>query len=341
MLNKGSENLQCKIRDVVLWATSFLGERGIETPRLEAEMLAAQCLNIDRACLLARMQETFPEQAREPFCELVKRRGEHYPLQYLTGTQDFMGMEFSVVEGVLIPRGDTEVLVETVLDLIQDSLNKGQDNRGSRGTGGSRDSRDSRDNRDYRDGASEKVRSGDMGLRDRHQVDILEVGTGSGIIAVSIAAYLSSCRITAVDISAKALDLAVSNARKFGVEDRVDFILADIFHWLPDKDKEYDVIVSNPPYISAKEMQELQQEVFFEPGAALFGGESGLDFYFRLANLAAEPYLKDNGMVAVEIGWQQAEAVKGIFAAAGFKDITVIQDYGGRDRVIVCRKGKG
>lgn len=284
------KNKQCEVRDVVQWAASLLANRGIEGSRLEGELLVAKCLDIDRATLLARLQEPFPDQAWEQCEALVKRRGEHYPLQYLTGTQDFMGLGFSVKEGVLIPRGDTEVLVETVLAL------------------------------------------------DYTPENILDVGTGSGIIAVSLAVNLTECRVTALDVSCRALELALTNAKKFEVEDRISFLQADIFHWFPDKeDSDYDLIVSNPPYVTAQEMQMLQQEVSFEPQLALYGGEEGLDFYFRLAGLAGD-CLTDPGSIVVEIGWQQAETVTEIFAASGFRDISVMQDYGGRDRVIVCRK---
>lgn len=284
------KNKSCEVRDVVRWAASFLAKRGIESSRLEAELLVAKCLDIDRASLLAKLQEPFPKEAWGQCEALVKRRGEHYPLQYLTGTQDFMGREFLVEEGVLIPRGDTEVLVETVLAL------------------------------DY--------------TPDK----ILDVGTGSGIIAVSLALNLTDCRVTALDFSCRALDLALANAKKFGVEDRISFLQADVFQWHPDKEEGgYDLIVSNPPYVTAEEMQTLQQEVCFEPQLALYGGEDGLDFYFRLADLAGD-CLKDQGTIAVEIGWQQADAVQEVFAASGLRDISVIQDYGGRDRVIVCRK---
>lgn len=309
------KNKDGELRDVVLWAASFLAGKGIEASRLEAELLAAGCLDIDRASLLARMREPFPGQALELFYQLVERRGQHYPLQYLTGKQDFMGMEFFVAEGVLIPRGDTEVLVETVLELVSEPISKPISESGPENI-----------TRPIAPSVSKPIPK-----------KILDVGTGSGIIAVSLAASLLTSRITAVDISPEALGAAATNAKKFGVDDRIDFVKADIFQWLPNQ--EYDVIVSNPPYITAEEMQVLQQEVCFEPAAALDGGEKGLEFYFRLADLATSPCLKAKGLVAVEIGWQQAEAVKGIFAQAGLKDITVVQDYGDRDRVVICRKG--
>lgn len=277
------------IRDAVLWAASFLTEKGLVNSRLEAELLLGKVLNRDRVSILAGFEDFMTEDKLLEFFQLVERRAEHFPLQYLTGHQEFMSLPFYVEEGVLIPRADTEILVEAVLSL-------------------------------------------DIAFKN-----ILDVGTGSGIIAVTMAKYIPKCTITAIDISSGALKLAAKNAEALGVYQRIEFVEADVFEWEPSR--EYDLIISNPPYIPTWELQLLQQEVQYEPMGALDGGEEGLNFYSRLAELA-DGFLKPAGFLAVEIGWQQAEQVKEIAEAAYFDEVVVIQDYGGRDRVILCRKGR-
>ena len=281
-------NNRSKVRDAVLWAASFLTTKNVENGRLEAELLMAEAMGKDRAAILAGFPDLLPAAAWNQFFQLVNKRGQGFPLQYLTGRQDFMSLSFSVEEGVLIPRGDTEILVEAVLDL---------------------------------------------GITPEN---ILDIGTGSGIIAVSLAKYIPNSRITALDVSLRALKLAAKNAEALSVQDRIKFVQEDIFQWEPEE--EYDLIISNPPYIPGSEIKSLQKEVQFEPPEALDGGEQGLDFYLRLAELSPTS-LKPLGILAVEIGWQQAEEVENIFQAAGLKDIVVVQDYCGRDRVILCRKG--
>lgn len=278
------------VRDAVLWAASFLAGKGVENARLEAELLIAKALGVDRTFVLVNYCNPLTPDAVDKFVNMVEMRAEHFPLQYLTGQQDFMSLPFSVEEGVLVPRNDTEVLVETILAL-EISPDK-----------------------------------------------ILDVGTGSGIIAVSLARYLPGSKVTAIDISPKALDVAKRNAEDCGVGERICFLLADVFHWNPEE--KYDLIVSNPPYISAAEMRCLQPEVRFEPYEALYGGEKGLDYYYMLAELARNS-LESQGVLAVEIGWQQADEVKGIFREAGLSDIATVRDYGDRDRVVLGRKRQG
>lgn len=279
-----------QVMDAVLWAASFLAEKGVENGRLEAELLMAKAMGVSRAWVLGNPRELLAKETALEFHSLVERRGQRFPLQYLTGTQDFMSLPFSVKEGVLIPRCDTEVLVESILKL---------------------------------------------GLPFQN---ILDVGTGSGIIAVSLARYLPGCEVTALDISSTALGLAQQNAKALEVKERLCFVQADIFHWIPEI--KYDLIVSNPPYVTKAEIESLQPEVQFEPYGALYGGEWGLDFYVRLGFLAAG-WLQDEGVLAVEIGWQQGDAVRSVFHQAGLRDISVVSDYGCRDRVVLCRKSHG
>ncbi len=276
------------VGDAVLWAASFLSEKGVENPRLEAELLMTCAMGRDRAAVLASMRDALPDPVRQEYLGLVHRRGGRYPLQYLTGRQEFMSLPFLIEEEVLIPRGDTEALVEAILNLGRSFKN------------------------------------------------ILDVGTGSGIIALSLAKYIKNSRVLAVDISPHALVLAAENARALGLADRVEFVRGDVFHWVPER--QFDLVVSNPPYIPTGEIPLLQEEVRFEPPMALDGGADGLRFYSRLAELATG-ILLPGGVLAVEIGWNQAQAVQAIMAAEGFCKMEVIRDFGGRDRGVICRKG--
>ncbi len=164
---------------------------------------------------------------------------------------------------------------------------------------------------------------------------VLDLGTGSGALAVSIAYYLPKCRVEAVDISPKACELAEENAGILGVSERISFYLGDLFAPLP-LGKRYDIIVSNPPYISEEEMTGLPEDVKKEPVLALVGGTDGLDFYRRIA-FAAPEFLKPGGSLLFEIGWQQAEDVAGILKSRGFEEIEIIRDAAGKNRVVAGR----
>ncbi len=164
---------------------------------------------------------------------------------------------------------------------------------------------------------------------------VLDLGTGSGALAVSIAYYLPECQVEAVDISSKACELAGENARILGVGERISFYLGDLFAPLPPG-KRYDIIVSNPPYISEEEMTGLPEDVKKEPVLALAGGTDGLDFYRRIG-FAAPEFLKPGGSLLFEIGWQQAEDVAGILKSRGFEEIEIIRDTAGKNRVVAGR----
>jgi len=277
------------VKDALLWAASYLQKKGVENSRLEAEVLFSKVLEVDRGKLLASLKDPLGEEQLERFKFFVAERIRGYPLQYITHEQEFMSLNFYVEEGVFIPRGDTEVLVEAVMSL------------------------------------------------EKKFEKILDVGTGSGIIAVTLAKIFPESRITALDVSEKALENASLNAEKHGVRDRIIFIKGDIFFWQP---KEFfDLVVSNPPYIPSGDILKLQKEISFEPIKALDGGPDGLKFYYRLAELCSA-CLHPGGVLAVEIGWNQAREVRKIFYDAGIfeNEIKVLKDYGGRDRVVICRR---
>ena len=269
----------------------FLKEQGIAAARWEAETLLGHLLGWSRARLYQNLQEEIGERSRSKFGELLTRRGRRVPLQYILGSQDFMGLAFHVDERVLIPRPETELLVERVLFLLQ----------------------------------------------GRNSPRVADLGTGSGAIAISLAVFHPTVEVWAVDLSAAALDLARENARQHQVEDRICFQQGD---WLAPLEKagvigQLDGIVSNPPYITTQQLNGLDPEVRdHEPRPALDGGSDGLQFYRALAR-DGKKFLKKDGFMALEIGYDQGEAVVQLLETVGrWKSVNLQQDYAGRDRIV-------
>lgn len=266
------------------WTTDYFAEKGIDTPRLDAELLLAHVLDLDRVGLYLNFERPLHAVELDAIRPLVKRRGQREPLQYLLGQTEFWSLPFEVTPDVLIPRADTEVLVEEALSRA-----------------------------------------------DAEAGDLLDVGTGSGVIAVSFASELSEWQVTALDISPDALKVARRNAEKNGVAGQLQFLHADLAS-LPQR--QYDLIVSNPPYIAQAEWDELMPEVrCFEPEAALLAEEEGLACYRQLAEQAKDR-LKPGGWLLVEVGYRQAVAVRQLFVAAGLQDVFVRDDYAGQPRVV-------
>lgn len=263
-------------------AGGLLQEAGVPDAKLDAWLLMEYCFSITREAYYLRRNQAAGSLA-ERYRELIKERAQRVPLQYLTGVQWFMGLEFEVNPHVLIPRQDTETLVETVLSRF----------------------------------------------REQKGASVLDVCTGSGCIAVSLAHYGCFSRVDASDISADALQTAAANARKNGA--KVRFLESDL---LEQVDSRYDVIVSNPPYIEEKVIEELEPEVKdHEPRLALCGGRDGLDFYRRLLQ-SAPSHLRAGGAVFVEIGYDQWESVSRLFMEHGFAQPQLVRDLAGLDRVV-------
>ena len=277
------------VTEVLKSATARLEECGIDSPRLDAEILLAHVLGWRRLNLYIDAEKILPLESILRFNELITRRLEKIPVAYLTGAKDFMGLSFAVNENVLIPRPETELLTEFIGEYL-------------RGLGG--------------------------------EVTFADLGTGSGAIAISILKFVKNSRAAAVDISAEALEVAKFNASKFHVEDRIEFYCGDLF--APLEGQKFNAIVSNPPYIPTSELKTLQTEVKREPQTALDGGEDGLSFYQRIISDAPR-FLLSGGLLAVEIGINQASAVKNLFAQANFVDVTILKDLAGLERVITGR----
>lgn len=230
--------------------------------------------------------------------EWLIRRSRGQPLQYILRKADFMDFSLRVEPGVFIPRPETEILVEAVLNSAK-SL-----------------------------------------MADVRSLNILEIGTGSGCIAISLAKHIPSVKITATDVSGNALKIARENSRISRTDDKIEFIRADIFNIKYEtlNSKRFDIIVSNPPYIPSGQVEELPVEVRFEPRIALDGGEEGLDFYFHIIKIAPD-FLKGAGLLFFEMGYGQSQGIKNIFKKSGkFMVVDIIKDYSNIDRVMVARK---
>jgi len=280
-------------RELYEWGKENLISQGIEEAQLDARLLLEFVCKTKRSDLLAHGDRSVEVGSQEQYKKLIGERGMRVPLQYLTSVQNFMGLEFAVDKRVLIPRQDTEILVEEVLKNLHD------------------------------------------GMR------VLDLCTGSGCILISLLCYTNNCEGVGVDLSEDALKVAGENAaRLLGAEAvdseaegfrRIQFRQGDLFEAAEGK---FDVIVSNPPYIRSAEIKTLMPEVReHEPRQALDGGEDGLLFYRRIAE-GSRQHLFGGGMLFLEIGYDQAEAVSGLLGQAGFQEIHVVKDYGGLDRVV-------
>ena len=265
---------------------------GKEAYAFEAELLLEKAAGLNRTALFLRGEECLSDEVLAVYEGFLKEREQGRPTQYILGEWEFMGLPFHVGEGVLIPRGDTEVLVETILEKQQ----------------------------------SEPLKS------------ILDIGTGSGCIPISLGHYGKFEKIMAVDISPKALGYATKNA----VENKIniDFYESDLFSNVPVEWKgRLDAIVSNPPYIPKKDIEELMTEVKdFEPMNALDGGEDGLDFYRAIVEQGRD-WLRDGGWLFFEIGYDQGEDLLSLLKEFGYTEIEIRQDLAGLDRVAIGRKG--
>ena len=277
-------------------ATTRLDLAGVDSPRLEAQVLAAHVLRVDRAWLLAHPDHGFNELAGEA---LLQRREAREPLAYLTGHREFRSREFGVDRSVLIPRQETEELVDAALGLFPAPA------------------------------------FGDDPLGEATAPNVLDLGTGSGILAVTLKLERPRWKVTAVDVSPEALATASANARFHAAD--VRFVLSDGFGALLGED--FDLIVSNPPYVGDDEA--LPPEVReHEPPAALFSGPTGLEFYVRLAN-EAPAHLRDGGLILLEVGHRQADEVRALFEGAGWRHATTRRDLSGVERVVGFRWSYG
>lgn len=278
-----------QIKDVIRKGMIELKVNKVGEPNLKARLLMQFILNKPRQYLLVHDTDMLTLRQQVNYFKGIKKLIQGVPLQHITNMQEFMKLNFYVSQDVLIPRPDTEILVEEVIAI------------------------------------SKKI-----GAKK-----ILDLCTGSGAIAVSLAKYIENSQITATDISEKALRIAKLNAKNNEVENQITFIKSDLFQEIP-KEK-YDIIVSNPPYIRKEEIKRLAEEVKKEPYIALDGGEDGLDFYRKIIH-NSEEYLKFNGYLCLEIGYdQKIDVIELIENEEKYKDTYSKKDLYGNDRIVITK----
>lgn len=287
---------------LLAWATNQLHRHGVPAARWDAEVLLGAVIGAPPLRLALMIADPVSAEAAAQYRELVRRRAAREPLQYILGRQEFMGLDFAVDDRVLVPRPETEHLVEAALAYL---------NEAALGRTAS--------------AAEDAMLAADL-------------GTGSGAIAVALAVGVPGLRVWAIDISADAIAVATANAARHGVADRIVFAVGDLFAPLPEKlIGRLTLVASNPPYIASRELPELQAEVRREPRLALDGGPDGLAFYRRIV-AEAPRWLRAGGLLALEIGAGQGAAVAGMVADSGaYADWTVQRDYAGHDRVVLAK----
>jgi len=290
-------------------STDFLDKKGIESPRLNAELLLSEILKCKRLDLYLKFDQPLKENEINIYREWIARRGKFEPLQYITGSVEFYGLSFKVSPDVLIPRPETEILVETVINMMNNKSsvipNEERNLKGFSTT-----------------------------LTDRNnKIKILDIGTGSGNIPIALVKNLNDAEITAVDVSEKALLIAKENAVANGVEEKIHFITADVKDYASGF--QFDIIISNPPYVSKEEYPNLQKEITnYEPMVAVTDSNDGLDFY-RTITERAKILLKSNGKIFLEVGKDQSKIVADILEKNNFINIYFVKDYQQIDRVVV------
>lgn len=288
--------MSIKLKEILVVGENRLKNAGVSDAKVDSELLLMHVLHYDKRKMFMNWSRLLEEDDCMDYFDLLDRRSAGEPTQYIIGDQEFMGINFMVDKRVLIPRQDTEILVEQVLEYSKSK-------RGS--------------------------------------LKVLDLCTGSGAIAISLAVKNSQLKITASDISEEALDVATSNAAAADVLKRIDFAQSNLFAGFKSgfRGAKFDIIVSNPPYIKSAVLPTLQREIYeHEPMLALDGGPDGLDCYRRIVEDAPK-YLRKEGVLFLEIGHDQAEYLRQLIEVSGkYKaEIEVIKDLAGQDRVVIAR----
>jgi len=283
---------------------SYLEKNNISESKLIAEIVFSHVLEIDRMMLFTKYRNEIEDEKIEKIRYFIKKIGqEKFPVQYLLNEQEFFGRKFYVDKGVLIPRQDTEILVEKAIEILKDDTLKKN--------------------------ISEK--------NSKNRKKILDIGAGSGIIGISVALEIKDSYVLGIDISEKALETSEKNKEILNVKN-IKFLKSNLFENI--EFKEFDMIISNPPYISFNEVGIMSDDTLLhEPSDALFAENDGLYFYYEICQNALD-YLADSGYLLFEIGYKQGNNVAEIMTSSGFKNVGVIKDLTGLDRVVVGQKIK-
>ena len=285
--------MDANINSFLNWSQSQLAEAGVNSPRLDSEIILAHTLNLSRTDLWTQDKRVLSGSEKKIAKNNVERRLNREPVSLIVGHQEFWSLDFVVDGNVLTPRPETELVIETALNCISP-----------------------------------------------HTARILDLGTGSGALAVTMAKEVPECKVSAIDIDPKALSIAKENAARHGVADRIEFICADLRK--SDWSGCFSMILSNPPYIKSADVKKIMPEVQnYEPEKALDGGITGLDFYRAIIPMAIDR-LEENGFLILEIGHDQADEVTALLNNFScYQNIKVIQDYSGYDRVVKAQKKNG
>ena len=306
------------VLEAIQKSTEFLAKKGVESPRLQTELLLAHLLKLPRMKLYLNFERALTPAEVDGLREFIKRRGQREPLQHITGSTSFCGLEIAVNRHALVPRPETELLAESGWQFLS-TINS-------------------------------------------QPSTALDFGTGSGCIAIALAIKCPSAKVVATDVSPDTLALAKQNAGRHNAAERIEFLQGDGFAAFqsegrvtrvpnseietkirdscnsPLRKMEFDLIISNPPYIPSAEIATLQPEVRdFDPRAALDGGADGLDFYRKLA-MEAKPFLKPGGKIMLEFGDGQADAIRKMFETEKWIVEAVKEDYSHRARILIARR---
>ncbi len=276
------------VLDVLNKSTEYLEKKGIESPRMNAELLLADILKCKRLELYLMYDRPLTEKELTEYREYLKRRSTFEPAQYIIGTDEFYGLEFKVSPAVLIPRPETEILVETVINSVS----------------------------------------------KEDELQIMDIGSGSGNISIAIALNLPNAYVTGIEISESAIVVAEENLKKYDLNKRVSFLNYDILSLNRDEFSDFDIIVSNPPYVSKEDYGKVQKEILnYEPNIAVTDFHDGYKFYREIISLTAQ-VLKPNGKIFLEIAQGQSKKISEFMKENNFKEISIVQDYQKIDRVI-------
>lgn len=290
------------VKELLNWGEKQLAEAGVLDAARDSKTLYCHLMGIPESRMILEYQNTLQDALCEGYFQLIDRRASGEPLQYITGSQDFMGCRIKVDERVLIPRLDTEVLVEDAISLINEGRLRGE-----------------------------------IKGKPGENWEVLDLCCGSGAIGIAIQRFCSKAKVTCLDISKEALELAKENAELNGVGRKIKFLQGDMLGPLKGRfhTSVYDMIISNPPYIKSEEIEGLQVEVKdHEPRLALDGGQDGLDFY-RIIASGASKHLRNGGCLMMEIGFDQGEEVTKLLSQEGvFDEIKVFKDLAGLDRIV-------
>lgn len=286
---EGIEDMNKTIEELLNSGTSILKENNVDTARLDAELLLGYIIEKERIYLITHKEEIIDKEKADKYYKLIEKRRKKMPVKYILKTCEFMGIDFYVEEGVLIPRGDTEILVDEVLKNI------GQDD----------------------------------------EKEVCDLCCGSGAIGISLAKLRKNIKVDLVDYYPIPEKVTLINIEKHNLKDRAEFINSDLLDKLIEQNRKYDILVSNPPYIEDSEIEKLMDDVQkYEPHTALKGGEDGLDFYKKIVEKSSS-VLKENGILAFEIGYNQGEAVKKLMEDNNYTNVMIVKDLAGLDRVVI------